>query len=459
VTGQPLSDAEALMWRLGSHDARLRPVITVVAVLDASPGVDAVAERAAALVREVPRFAARVAPPVTPLSPPRLVPDDQFDPAAHVRVVAAPGDGTLDDVLALVGPLAGDGLDPSRPLWQMTLVEGMAGGRAALVVRVHHCLTDGMGALLLAAVLFGAPSDPGGASRAAPPGPGGVGSALSDLLADVRREADVSLAMVRAALPAAAGLLRAAVAPVPPDGEAGAVAGLLGSVARALAVDGRPASPVMTGRSASVVLGALEMDLGAVRTAGQAVGATVNDVFVAAVLDGFGRYHAKHGSRPEVLRLAVPIDLRDGEPADGDNHFFPARIMAPVAGGARERLAQVHELIGAARREPSVAAFAALASVAARLPAAEALAARALLAVDVVTSNVAGSPVPLGLAGVPVRQLLPFGPRSGAACNVTTVSYDGTLHVGVNVDPAAVPDAGTLLECLSDAFADAVIPA
>jgi WS/DGAT/MGAT family acyltransferase len=471
------------MWRLGLHDARLRPVVTVVAVLGSSPGIDAVAHRGAALARLAPRFGARIAPPVTPLGPPRLVPDEQFDLSAHIRVVAAPGRGTLDDVLWLAGPLAAEGLDPSRPLWHLTLVEGMAGGRAALVVRLHHCLSDGVGLLDLASVLFGDPSGlapgagPGGSGGGSAGGgwSGGLGAAVGSLVDDIRREADLGVSLVRRALPAAAGLVRAAGASQHPHGEADRVGGYARSVVTALAGESAPCSPLMTGRSASAVFSALSLDLEAVRRAGRSEEATVNDVFVAAVLDGLGRYHEKHRSHPAALRLAVPVDLRNGSAGNGSvgsgsvgsgsggngsggNHFFPARVLAPLQIRDRAlRLRAVHDLVAAARRDPAIDAYGPVAAVAARLPGAESLAARALMGVDVIASNVAGSPVPLDLAGSELQQLVPFGPRSGAGCNITTLSYAGTLHVGVNLDPAATPDTGTLIACLSDAFADAVI--
>ncbi|HET9690360.1 MAG TPA: wax ester/triacylglycerol synthase domain-containing protein [Acidimicrobiales bacterium] len=472
--GERLSDAEALMWRLGATDARLRPTITVVAVLDSSPGVEAVAERAVALTRHAPRFAARVVPPLTSLAPPRLVPDDQFDLSAHVRVVAAPGAGTLDDVLALAGPMAADGLDPSRPLWQFTLVEGMAGGRAALVVRVHHALTDGVGALALAAVLFGAPADtPAGPGSAGAVGPGraegGLAAAVERLADDLAGEVAAGVRVLRRGAPLAAGLLRRAVGdPAGAPAAAASVVATARSVVTAAGLDAAPCSPTMTARSASVVLGHLEVDLTAVRRAGAAAGgATVNDVFVFAVLEGFRRYHAKHGTRPAALRVAVPVNLRsrpgdrpdtDGDAGDlGGNAFFPARVVLPLGHpDPATAMAAVHDAVAAARAEPAVGLTEPLAAAVARLPGGDALVARALGAVDVITSNVAGSPVPLELAGAQVQALIPFGPRSGAGCNVTTLSYAGTLHVGVNLDPAATPDTATLLDCLAGAFSDTV---
>jgi len=78
--------------------------------------------------------------------------------------------------------------------------------------------------------------------------------------------------------------------------------------------------------------------------------------------------------------------------------------------------------------------------------------ARGLRAVDVVASNLPGPPVALFLAGARLDRMVPFGPREGAALNITLLSYLDGVHVGVNMDPAATPDTGTLLDCLAAGF-------
>jgi diacylglycerol O-acyltransferase len=78
--------------------------------------------------------------------------------------------------------------------------------------------------------------------------------------------------------------------------------------------------------------------------------------------------------------------------------------------------------------------------------------ASALPATDVIASGVPGSPDPLWLAGARVERLVAFGPRAGAGCNLTLLSHEGVVSVGVNVDPAATPDIDTLMACLRAGF-------
>jgi hypothetical protein len=72
--------------------------------------------------------------------------------------------------------------------------------------------------------------------------------------------------------------------------------------------------------------------------------------------------------------------------------------------------------------------------------------------IDVVASNVPGPPLDLYLAGCRLDRMIPFGPRGGAGLNVTLLSYCGAVQVGVNMDPAAIPDTAVLTDCLEAGF-------
>lgn len=450
-----MTDIEALMWRLDRFDARFRSVITVVVVLDRSPGLAALRRRVDVLTRALPRFRERVVPPVTGWATPSWQPDADFDLAWHVRQVVAGGEGTVDDVLEMAAPMASTGLDPSRPLWHMELVEGMAGGRAAVIVRLHHTFTDGLGAMKLAMVLFDL--EAGATVPDLPPLEEVRTPSVAERLAgDVAHETGRVLGALRWAVPTLTGVARDTVAD--PEQRLAATVGLVRSVARVLTPSDRPASPVMTGRSTGAAFGALSADLEEVRAVAAAAGATVNDMFISAVIDGLRRYHARHASAPEHLRLGMPVNLRDAGDDSLRNQFFPARMMVPLQiQDPMDRLRAVHDLVLDQRRQPALRAYQPLAAAATRIEGSEALIGKVLTSVDVMASNVVGSADPLYLAGARVLRLIPFGPRGGSGLNLTTVSYDGSLHVGVNMDPAATPDTSTLMECLAEAFSESVI--
>src|SRR5207237_6950046 len=80
----------------------------------------------------------------------RWVADPDFDLHYHLRWVRSPDPGSLRTLLDLAQPLAMQGFDRARPLWEFTVVEGLADGKAALIQKVHHSITDGVGAIKLA---------------------------------------------------------------------------------------------------------------------------------------------------------------------------------------------------------------------------------------------------------------------------------------------------------------------
>jgi len=202
-------------------------------------------------------------------------------------------------------------------------------------------------------------------------------------------------------------------------------------------------------------LGYIDMDLDQAGAAGRAAGGTINDVFVAGLLEGLRLYHAAHGHRPEALRIGVPINLRaDDTDAGVTNAFAPARITAPLQIlDPSARIAAVHGLVLCERHQPAHGIIGPLAGVVHRLPMARAAMSAALGSLDAMASNVPGPPVPLWLGPARVKALYPYGPRSGAGLNVTLLSHERTARIGVHADRAATPDVGVLVDSLRDGLA------
>lgn len=121
-----------------------------------------------------------------------------------------------------------------------------------------------------------------------------------------------------------------------------------------------------------------------------------------------------------------------------------------------ERARLIHEMVAQGKDQPWVALIEELASGAVRVPGVLRFLAAAIGGMDVLASNVVGPPVPMWLAGVPIRSMTPIGPRTGSALNVTLLSYCGTASLGINIDPAAVSDPEVLLDCLTAGFEEAL---
>jgi hypothetical protein len=129
--------------------------------------------------------------------------------------------------------------------------------------------------------------------------------------------------------------------------------------------------------------------------------------------------------------------------------MVPLDIEDPV-----KRIDQVRRLVATQRAEPALALLEPMASIVYRLPTSvsTALFQSMLKGVDLVTSNVPGVPIPVFFAGAQVVSQFAFGPMSGSAANLTLLSYCDQVHIGVNTDPAAIPDADVLIASLEDSF-------
>ena len=445
-----MSDADALMWAI-EKDPLLRSTITAIAVLDRPPDRERFTERMERASRLVPRLRQRaIGSPLVP-APPRWVVDANFDLRYHLRWVKAPAPGTVRTLLDMAEPIAMQGFDRARPLWEFTVVEGLADGKAALIQKLHHSITDGVGAIKIAMHMMDLEREPAEDPGPMPAAPEPEFVSTWGLMRDAMRHERRRQQGIARRLGADA--LRTAAHPF---GSARSTAELLGSAGRVLAPATQALSPIMGGRSLSVHFDVLTAPLGETKAAARQAGGRLNDAFVAAVLGGIRRYHDIHGSPVDALRTAMPINIRTDTTEDvAGNQFVPARFVVPLGpDDPVARMAAVRDLVARQRSEPALASTDAIAGVLNRLPTTMTtqLFGSMLKGVDFITSNVPGTPVPVYVAGALIEANFPFGPLSGAATNVVLLSYVDELHIGVNTDPAAVPDADVFLACLQEGF-------
>lgn len=448
-----MSDSDALMWSI-EKDPMLRSTITSVAFLDRPPDPARLLRTVERATRVIPRLRQRVRGHPYSIAPPRWETDPNFDLDYHVRFVGLGGDATEQDVLRLAQPLAMQGFDRARPLWEFHIVEGLADGRAALVQKVHHAITDGVGGVKLQLELLDLERDPA-EERPMPDEPephvaGEVERAVDAVVWEARRQAGAALDTARQVGTGLSGAVRDPI---------GAVLGLTNtatSVAKWLLPTTRPLSPLMQQRSLSVSFSTLTLPLPELKAAAKVSGGKLNDAFVAGVIGGFQRYHDKQGTPATRLRMAMPISVRtDATAQKAGNQFSPSRSEVPAdLDDPIARMTAIRELVEGLRHEPVLALTEPLAGVLSRLPTSITTSAfgAMLRGIDFTTSNVPGAPFPVYVAGAEVHAQFAFGPMAGAGANVTLLSYQDEVHIGVNVDPAAVTDPGMLLACLRDSF-------
>lgn len=448
-----MSDSDALMWTI-EKDPLLRSTITAVSLLDGPIDAERFHDKVDRATRVIPRLRQRVVGNPYSLAPPRWEVDPNFDLGYHLRTLHAGGDGDERQVLDLAQWVGMQGFDRARPLWELYLVAGMAGGRSALIQKLHHAIADGVGSIQIALTLFDLERTPGYPGPM-PEAPGvqvlGPVERLVDGAAHVGRR---QLASLQRSVGAVTGGLRDVL--TDPVDAARRLTDTVGSIGRLLAPATEPMSPVMADRSLSVRFATLVRPLDALRAAAKAADGKLNDAFVAAVAGGLQRYHEQLGAPVEALRMTMPINVRtEATQGVAGNQFVPARFPVPMSiADPVERMTAIRALVAAQRSEPALALTQPLAGILNRLPTSvtTGVFGGMLRGVDFVTSNVPGAPIPLYAAGAEIVQQFPFGPLSGAAANITLLSWLDQVCIGINVDPAAVADPEALHACLAEGF-------
>jgi diacylglycerol O-acyltransferase len=443
-----LRETDAFTVRM-ERDPLLRSTITAVAFFDRAPHWDQLVDRIDRATRLAPEFRERLVASPLGLATPRWVLDPDFDLTWHLRRVDAPPPRTEEAVLDLARVAGMTAFDPARPRWQFTLVEGLTGGRAALVMKVHHALTDGIGGIQLAAHVVDLQRVPAplGPMPPIPTAPAhGAAARLSEAIGfDLRRWA----AVAGSAATAVPGALRHTVRhPLRTAGEAAATAA---SLARFVQPVRTTRSPTMTDRRLQWHFDRLDVPLPGLKAAGRAAGRTMNDAFLAAVAGGMRYYHDHHDAGVSSLRVTMPISVRRSDDPEGGNRVTLVRFEVPVA--VVDPIARM-QAIGATstklRSEPALPWSEAVAGVLNLLP--PSVTGGMLRHVDLLASNVPGFPEPVYVGGALVEGFYPFGPTIGSSTNVTLMSYRGTCHIGITTDVGAVPDPDELLRCLRAGF-------
>lgn len=442
-----LSQNDTIMWMVES-DPLLRSTILGVVVLAATPDFERIRQRMERVTHQVPALREKVVP--VPLHPTTLqwVRDHDFDLRYHLRHIQLPAGSSLQALLDWARTEAMSGFDSARPLWEFTLVEGLDGGRAAFVMKAHHVVTDGIGAVQLAAHLFDFEPEPApGESPIHEPAPriSSVDQLRDVVLHDVAGALDFARHQLGSVVP---NLLHAVRHP---DHAVGEVVETARSIGRLLAPATTPKSPVMVGRMLSSDFRVLEVPLPALHRAAKAAGGRLNDAFLAGITAGLHRYHAHHGHDVHELRVAMPVSLRADDDPAGGNHVSVMRFVLPVdTPHVADRITAMHEVVDGIRQERSLQHTEAVAGFLNLMP--RGVIGAMLKGVDFLASNVPGVPVPMWLEGAAVERFFPFGPTAGSAVNVTLMSYHGVCCMGVNSDAAAVPDPDVLLDCLRAGF-------
>jgi diacylglycerol O-acyltransferase / wax synthase len=449
-----MSDAEGLMWRL-EKDPHLSSTFANVTILDRPPDFDRLRRRMDRAVLAVPRLRQRVQPSPASIAPPTWVDDPDFDIDLHLRRIALPKPGTIRQLLDLSTLVVADPFDRTRPLWQFVVVEGLRGGKAALIEKLHHTITDGERGVQLSLEFLDferdapepPPIDPDSVETIDLPAPPSGADSVRDLISGGIRLPLGVLRQVKELLADPTQL---------PDAGSAAAATFRGIISQLSDVD-QARSPLWTERSLKRHLEVAQAPFRETKDAAKRLGGTLNTAFVAAAADAASRYHRELGHPVETLRASMAISTRTE--SSGGNAFSLVRMLVPAGDmPIAERFAAIQEASVMAREESASAGLDTIAALASALPTSVVtrLARQQAQTIDFATSNVKGSPVPMYVAGAQLLENYPVGPLGGVAFNLTLLSYLGSLDMCLNIDSAAVEEPQLLARSLERAFSDLV---
>lgn len=387
-------------------------------------------------IDRMPRLRQRLAEVPGGGARPRWVEDLRFDLHAHVRAATLPAPGSPAQLARAAHSWVATPMSRDRPLWDMTLFNGLADGRAALLIRCHHAMVDGMSGVELARVLFDRdPSAPAGDGR---PGPVTEPPDAEELVdeAAVERWADGLESQWNDLVDA-----------YDPVGRIDRTMTLLDGIRDFVAAG--PKDPAPFGRSSGLPsrLAMGEHPGAPLRALRRATGVSEHALAASLAAGALARYAATlpPGRRPDRLRALLPvmIPVRDRRSRLG-NHASFLIVDLPVGPMAEhDRLRLVAGAFEAARASGQAAASARLMELSDRAsPSLGATIARVLSRVelvDVVLSFMRGPRSPLYLSGVPLDCIVPILPLGrGVAAMFGLGNLGGSWSWGLTVDPGRV---------------------
>lgn len=466
-----MSEHEALMWNI-EKDPWLNPSGAALTLLDVPVDPDRFRRQLRHGVAKLPRLYQRVVPGFGRISTPAWTPDAEFDLDYHIRELELPAPGTQRQLFDFAAQLYAEPFDRTRPLWRFVLISGLEGGKGAIYSIFHHAISDGIGQMRMAELYQQL-------SRDEPDHPevdleGIIAEAVATH--DAKESGgDLATSLVDTATRSAGHLARRQIGlgrralgevvlwPADPGRATDKVTSIVDITRSTIAqLNGTTnedpgGSPLWQQRSRHRHLEALQIPLERLKAAAKSEGATVNDAFMAGLTDGAIRYHEKRDVVVEHFNTSFVVSTRSDNKIGG-NSFTP--VLVQVSGrptSPSTHMRSIHSATEAAREKASQGgSISALSGIANLLPTSVITkTARSQAAhIDFATSNLRGAPFALYCAGAKVEATVCMGPVAGTAANITALSYNGSVDLGMFIDPVAIEDPADYRACVEAAFDD-----
>ncbi len=434
--------------------------VGALTVLDTSdaPGFGYLAVRDSIATRLplAPKFTWKLHQVPLGLDRPVWVDDDDFDIDRHLHHVALPAPGDMEQLALLTGRILSRQLDRRYPLWEAWFVEGLPNDRAAIVMKYHHCLLDGV-----------------------------AGSSMASVLLDFERDAPPPTIppddeLERAGPPpndaqlVARGAWSLATAPLRAVGYAARTA-KRGVTMVSMARSGHGLLPIQVpttsfngsiGTRRRLAFASLAMD--DVKAIKGTFGVKVNDVVLAVVSGALRRYLEARGELPDrSLVTGVPLSTRAEGDQSADNQIAIMVVsLATDVDDPAERLMTIHASAQGAKEMTEAVRATEIPSMGEVAPPVVLSAAATTLArtgavshsptvMNTLVSNVPGPPFPLYIAGARVTGVYSTSViMETMGMNITLFSYMDRVDLGLHVDPDLVPDPWLIAEQMPVALAE-----
>ena len=379
--------------------------------------------------------------------PPVWVDDEHFDIDYHVRHSSLPHPGSDGQLKTLVGQIMSQQLDRSKPLWEVHIIEGLAGGGFACVTKMHHCMVDGESGMGLTAVLMHI--DPNHVPEDGPVYRPRKAPSQAELKKEVRKASFLKPWKI--------------IQDLQEFGKQSDNVGkelldrtkAVGQLLSTSMGQKRAESPLNGESSAQRIYDWLDLPLDEVKSIARTVDATVNDVILTVVTGAVRDYCGGRGFdlKSEPFRVSAPVSMRkhSGKKIDeGEtgNEVTQWTVPLPVhLGSPRKQLAAIHLETVAMKDSTAVLAAQTITSILSLRPGLMgAMMGQATVAVNTVVTNMPGPQFALYQCGAQMQVARPVVPLNGGLGIVIGVlSYNGTISFGLSGDPAIMDDLGEFL--------------
>jgi diacylglycerol O-acyltransferase len=455
-----LNPLDALFVDAEDADPNTSMAIASIAVFEGpAPSHEEVLAHLARRVPLVPRYRHKLRTVPLRLGRPVWVDDPDFDLRYHVRRTALPGPGGDRELADLMARVMSQRLDRDHPLWEYWLVEGLAGGRWALISKVHHCMVDGVSGTDLYRVIFDSSPEPS---------PGLLPSTADERPVSAEPPAVVlaaQAALDAVVLPAREALALSGAA-ADPAGTARQATDMARAIAKLVPAARPPARSSLSGhigRQRRYIWARASLE--DVKTIKRQLGGTVNDVVLAAISGGFRALLLARGEQPgpHMVRSLVPVSLR----APGEEDVYENQVSAVLADlpvhvdGPAERLAAVQAELQTLKTAKEAMVGEALTSLGRYTPfpfaswwvrLAFGLPQRDIVTV---TTNVPGPRQPLYGMGRRILEIIPYVPiATTLRTGISIFTYCDNVTFGITGDFAANPDLDVLAHGIEQGVAE-----